>query len=251
MPSQEMTTMRGSAAVVGLCLLLALAGCSSLPGFSEGAQAPGVEDGELEDAQALLDAHESALNESGYSHDLTINQTAAGENGTVENNRRQRTSVAAGASQYVRQVVYSGQGRIVAWGNRSVEYVRIEAGGSTRYQQGRPANATAMTGVNTLEPFLTAPFEVVDTEETDGRTRYTLESTGQPDHEGAFPSNTTSVRSFDARLVVDGDGRIHRMHVTAEYEVDGQAGSYEFTYELTSTEDPGVERPGWVDEIAQ
>lgn len=241
--------MRRASAVVGLCLLLALAGCSYLPGFAE-EQAPGVEDDELVDGEALLDAHASTLTESGYSHDLSVNQTVESEDGTRESNRRQRTSVAAGGSQYVKQeLLFGGQVRTIYWGNDSVEYIRVDSGGSTNYQRGQPDNATTLTGVKIIEPFLSAPYEVVDTEEVEGRTVYALESTGRPDHEGAFPDNTTAVESFDARLVVDEDGRIHRLRATADYEIDGEGGSYEFVFELTAEEDPGVERPDWVDEV--
>lgn len=244
--------MRRAFAALGLCLLLVLAGCSFLPGGSgDGGEAPGVENGELADAEALLAAHESALTESGYGHDLSVNQSAETDNGTADTSQRQRMRVAAGASQYVRQVIYDGQGRIVAWGNESVEYQRIESGGSAQYRQTDPESPTAMTGVNTLRPLLTAPFEVVDTEEADGRTRVTLESTGEPSHENAFPRNTSSVESFDARLVVDGDGRIHELSASAEYAVDGEAGGYEFTFELTSATDPGVERPDWVADVEE
>lgn len=244
--------MRRAFAAVGLCLLLTLSGCSFLPGGSaDGGAAPGVEDGELADAEALLDAHASTLTESGYSHDLTVNQTARAGNDTVRTSQRQRMRVAAGASQYTRQVIYGSRGRILAWGNETVEYQRIETGGATQYRRSDPESATAMTGVNTLRPLLSAPFEVVDTEEADGRTLVTLESTGEPSHENAVPQNTTSVDSFDARLVVDGEGRVHELTAAAEYQVDGEAGSYEFTYELTSTSDPGVERPDWVADIEE
>ena len=244
--------MRRASATVGLCLLLVLAGCSVLPGFSEerNRQAPGVEGGELVDSDALLDAHASKLTESGYRHDLVVNQTVEGENGTRESTTRQRTAVAAGASQYLQQeLVLGGQGRIVSWGNESVEYIRVESGGTTSYQRGQVEDARTLTGVKTIRPFLTAPFEVVNTSEVDGRKVYALESTGHPDHEGAFPDNTTSVESFQARMIVDEDGRIHRLRATADYRIDREAGSYEFTYELTSTSDPGVERPDWVAQI--
>lgn len=246
--------MRRASATVGLCLLLVLAGCSILPGFSEDGnrQAPGVEDDELVDADALLDAHASKLTESGYTHDLVVNQTVEGENGTRESTTRQRTAVAAGASQYLQQnLVLGGQGRIVSWGNESVEYIRVDSGGTTSYQRGEPDDARTLTAVKTIRPFLTAPFEVVDTDEVDGRKVYALESTGRPDHEGAFPDNTTSVESFQARMIVDEDGRIHRLRATADYRIDGEAGSYEFAFELTAEEDPGVSRPDWVDDIPQ
>lgn len=241
--------MRRASATVGLCLLLVLAGCSFLPG-STNEQAPGVEDDELVDADALLDAHASKLTESGYRHELVVNQTVEGENGTRESTTRQRTSVAAGASQYLQQeLVLGGQGRIISWGNESVEYIRVDSGGTTSYQRGEVEDTRTLTGVQTIRPFLTAPFEVVDTDEVDGRKVYALESTGRPDHEGAFPANTTDVESFQARMIVDEDGRIHRFRATAEYRIDGEAGSYEFAFELTAEEDPGVSRPGWVDDI--
>lgn len=243
--------MRRASAAVGLCLLLAVAGCSAIPGFSE-EQAPGVEDDELVDADALLEAHESTLTESGYSHDLLVNQTVESENGTRESSSRQRTSVSAGASQYLQQeLLFGGQSRIISWGNESVEYLRVDSGGTTKYHRADPDDATTLAAVKTLRPFLSAPFEVVDTDEVDGRTVYALESTGQPDHEGAFPDNTTSVGSFEARMIIDEDGRIHKLTASADYEIDGEPGSYEFAFELTAEDDPGVERPGWVDEIAE
>ena len=246
--------MRGAFAAVGLCLLVALAGCSAIPGFSEdqNRQAPGVEDDELVDADALLEAHSSTLTESGFSHDVMVNQTVESENGTRETERRQRTAVGAGASQYLKQeLLFGGQSRIISWGNESVEYIRVDSGGSTQYHRGNVDDATVLTGVRVIRPFLTAPFEVVETEEVDGRTVYALESTGQPDHDGAFPDNTTAVESFEARLVVDEDGRIHRLRATADYRIDGEPGSYEFAFELTAEEDPGVQRPEWVDEVSE
>lgn len=241
--------MRRGLAALGLCLLVALAGCSMLPGGASSSPAPGVEDGALADPAAVLDAHESALVESGFSHDLTIVRTAETRNGTLEDVQRQRLQVAPGASQYLRQVIYGGQGRIVAWGNESVEYRRIDVGGSTRYRSAPPESATAMTGSKAIEPHLSAPFEVVDTEETDDRTLVTLRSTGRPTDMSAFTENTSSIDRYDAELVVDGDGRIHRLNASAAYETDRYPETYEFSYELTAASVPGVERPSWVAEV--
>lgn len=245
-----MTVMRRALAIAGLCLVLTLSGCSFLPGGSGGeAAAPGVEDGELADSGALLDAHESALTESGYSYDLNISLSSARDGRSLDISERQRMEVAPGADQYVHQVIYGGQARVVAWGNDSVEYRRVEQGGSTEYSRSKPPSATALTGANLLEPHLTAPYEVVDTEERDGRTLVTLASTGDPADDRAIPGNISSVDRYDARLVVDGDGRVYRLNVTGEYTAEGENGTFGLTYELTSTEDPGVERPGWVDEL--
>ena len=242
--------MRRALAIVGLCLALTLSGCSFLPGGSgEEAAAPGVEDGELADSGALLDAHESALTESGYSYDLNISLSSARDGESFDISERQRMEVAPGAAQYVHQVIYGGQTRVVAWGNDSVEYRRVERGGDAEYSRSTPPSATALTGANLLEPHLTAPYEVVDTEERDGRTLVALESTGDPADDRAIPGNISSVDRYDARIVVDGDGRVHRLNVTGEYTTDGETGTFGLTYDLTSAEDPGVERPAWVDDL--
>lgn len=242
--------MRRGFAVVGLCLLLVLSGCSFLPGGAESEdEPPGIEDGELTDSEALLEAHEAALTESGYSHDLTVNQTGVVDNRTRETTRRQRMSVGPGADQYLRQVIYSGQMRVIAWGNDSVEYLRIERGGDVQYSSSSPESPTAMSGVNVFESHLSAPLEVTATGTREGRTLRTLEATGRPSEEGAFPENVTSVDRYDLTVVVDGEGRILRFEAIAEYSVDGTPGSYDLTYEVTSVSDPGVERPSWVESI--
>jgi len=241
--------MRRGSAVVGLCLLLVLSGCSFLPGGAEGVDAPGIEDDELADSGALLDAHAERLTESGYGHELSVNQSLVADNRTVEDVRRQRMRVAAGATSYERQVIYGGRGRVIAWGNDSVEYVRIEQGDQVSYQESSPDEPRAMTGVNTLEPHLSAPFEVTGQETRDGRTVLTLVSTGEPSDDRAFPNDVSTVDSYEARMIVDGEGRILYLNATAEYAVDGEPGDYEFEYTLTSDSDPGVERPAWVAEL--
>lgn len=243
--------MRRGYATVAVCLVLVLSGCSFLPGGAtdDADGPPGVEGDELVDADALLDAHADRLTESGYGHDVTVNRTGVRDDVTVETVTRQRMRVAAGATQYERQTIYEGQGRVVAWGNESVEFQRIETGGSEEYSRASPESARAMAGVNILEPHLSAPYEVVDEGSVEGRTLFTLEATGEPTDEDAFTSGTTTVERYESRLVVDEAGRIYRLDVSAEYQESGDPGEYEVTYELTSSTDPGVERPSWVDAI--
>jgi hypothetical protein len=77
----------------------------------------------------------------------------------------------------------------------------------------------------------------------------TLESTGTPESDSAFPPNVTNIRNYEAELVVDGDGRIRSLSVDVAYDVDGQTADYQFDFELTAMEDLGVERPSWVDQL--
>lgn len=242
--------MRQGTAIVTLCLLLALAGCSAFSGTAAD-EKPGIEDGELVDAGALLDAHTETLTESGYSHELSVNQTRVDNGDTVETTRRQRTRVAAGGSEYTYQLINSGEANswFWVWGNETTQYQRIEAGGNPQFHQSKPAGNAELSGARTLEAHLSAPYEVVDTEEREETTLVTLEATAIPESAQAFPSNAESIRAYDARLVVDEEGRIRKLSVDATYDIDGETAEYDLEYELTALDDPGVERPSWVQSL--
>ncbi|MFW5964808.1 MAG: DUF7537 family lipoprotein [Natronomonas sp.] len=246
--------MKRAYAAIALCLLLALAGCSALPGASSSASEapPGVEDEQLTNSTALLDAHVEAVTASGYSHEVNLSQsrTADGESFTSE--RRQRTTVGANAAEYRYQLINSGRAnsRFVVWGNETVEYQRIEADGrDPQYRRGEPTAAESLAGQPLLEPHLSAPYEVVDTTESNGTTLTTLSATDRPESGAAFPQNATNIREYESELVVDADGRVRSLSVDVTYDLDGETADYQFTFDLTASEDPGVERPAWVDDL--
>lgn len=244
--------MKRGPAAVALCLLVVLSGCSAIlgPSGTDG-EPPGVENGTLEDSEALLDAHAESLTASGYSHLVELNQSQTRNGTTTTVNREQRTSVAAGASTYRSEIVTSGarDSRFVLWGNQTAEYRRIESRGQEQYSTGQPTNATLLTGVNLVRPYLTGPFEVAETTTENGETRVALESTGRPTGD-VLPKNAESVSVYNARLVVDPEGRIHRLRVNGEYTVDNRTVSFEVQFEVTSFENADVERPSWVDSAA-
>lgn len=245
--------MRLVAATLAVCLLLSIGGCTALPGGNgDGGGPPGVADGRLADAEALADAHATAMTERGYSHEIALNQTRTVDGEPTETFRGQRTSVAPGASEYRYQLVNRGEAssRFTVWGNESVQYRRIEAGGQQQFTRGEPASTRTLTGIRLLEPHLTAPYEVVETRETDGGTLTVLEATDRPTADAAFPDAAENVRRYEARLVVDQDGRIRSFEATAAYDLEGEPADYRLSFEVTHLGDPGVTRPGWVDEEA-
>lgn len=238
--------MRTALVTVVLCLSVVLSGCAALSGSS--ASPPGVEDGELADSTALLEAHETTLTESGYEHDIVINVTETVDDQPIQLERRQRVSVTAGGSQYLAQEIVDGAiaSRTVTWGNDTVAYRSIESGGSRRVSEVDPFPASDLSGASLLESYLSAPFEVVETTERDGRELFVLEGTDRPTESGLFPADAANISDYEARLVVDADGRIHEFTAGAEYDIGGETAAYEFSYELTELSDPGVERPSWV-----
>lgn len=243
---------RGSVTLV-LCLLLVTAGCSALPGSggnggADGDAPPGVEGGRLADVDALTGAHTTALTQSGYSHDIRVNQTRVVDGEPTETSRAQRTSVAPGAAEYTYQLLNRGEGssRIIVWGNRTQAYRSIEAGGQRQVGDAEPASERALAGVGLLAAHLTASYEVAGTRDADGTTLTVLEATGRPESDDAFPQNAEDVRSYESRLVVDPDGRILAFEAAAEYDVQGERAEYEMSFEVAELGDPDVQRPEWV-----
>lgn len=244
---------RGSAALA-LCLLVVLSGCSAILGPSgQPADVPGVENGTIADSDALLDAHAESLVASGFRHELRLNLSRNASGQTTNVTRIQRTSVAADGTPYRFELVTKGQqaSRFVVWGNETTAFRRFEYGGKDpQYGTGTPASSRNLTGVNLITPHLSAPFEVVETTTTDGSTLVTLESTGKPTSTGAFPQTAGSVLNYQARLVVDQSGRIHRLDVTAEYTLGNQTAAYDVEFEVTSFENADVEHPSWLSSAA-
>jgi hypothetical protein len=244
--------MRRGLAAVALVCLVALAGCSAVPGLgpSDGG-APGIENGELNDSEALLDAHVEALTASGYAHELNVSQRVGPEGDRMEVERRQRTSVAANATEYRSQLINDGRtsSRFMIWGNETVEYRSIEAGGNRNFQRAEPTPPEALAGGQLLEPHLTAPLEVEEVEEREGPNRLHLRATGRPSAPSAFPGNATNVNTYELELVVDERGRILSFDAQAEYQLNGRPADYRLDFNVTATSDPGVERPEWVEAI--
>ena len=247
--------MSRSAAFAALCLVVVLAGCAGLVGddgtASNDQVAPGVSENGTLDATALSEAHVESLTASGYSHEVNLTMTGTNDGEPVETERRQRTAVTPDATEYTFQTITSGDtsSRIIVWGNETDAFRSIETPGSNpQFQRTDPVSSEQLAGVSLFEPQLTASFELVETDERDGTTLYTLEATERPESDAAFPRDATDIRNYESRLIVDDEGRVHGLSVVADYDIEGEAADYELTFRLTGFEEPGIERPSWVGE---
>jgi hypothetical protein len=258
--------MRHGLAAVLLCVLVAGAGCSAIPGTGGNGDGigggdapvsdsvPGVANGSLEDPSALLDAHVAAVTETGYSQSISVNLTDASEGETYAVSQRQRTGVAAGAVEYEYQTITNSQvsSRIQAWGNESVEYQRGETGGGDpQYRRVDSQPPERLAGRAVLDQRLSTDFEVVDVEERDDAPDVvTLEVSGLPEENEAFDGQeqVENLRQFEAQLVVDTEGRVHSYAAAAVYDIEGETADYDYQFQMTGFEDPGVEQPDWIDE---
>lgn len=247
--------MRRVASAVAVALLLLLAGCSVAPGPGGDTTGPppGVGDGELSNATALVTAHEDALVGTGFEYVAQVNATATRRTQegrqTVAVDRRQATTVAADGS-YRYRLVNGGTGaRIDAWANQTVEVDRIRAGGQTRYRTVQPRPPAELAGGALLRQYLGSGLAVESTNETDGRTYYTLASTASEPPEGALPANATDVEDYQVRAVVDDQGRVHVLAAAANYTIGGERATLDVGYRLERTGVERVERPAWVDQV--
>jgi len=264
------------AITVALALLIALAGCSLLGGsatptgtppsttsttgpstdrLDPGVRPPGINATALTDPDPLLDSHVERLSSDGYGYELEVNATvrrdSGGEPRTVRVERRSVAYVEPGGAEYRRTLVNAGTGlRFDAWGNRTTEVVRVIAGNGTRYQVADPPDGRALTGAAALGPYLNgSSFAVAGLDREGDLTFVTLTARGLAsgvDREAILPPGASNVSDYRARLVVDPAGRIHRLVVTATYDVAGDRARFAFRYRLTATEGVAVDRPSWV-----
>lgn len=265
--------MREGLAAVLLCTLVVTAGCSALSGSGGNATGektepdapvddvdtdgiPGIEDEQLANETALLDAHVEAVTETGYSYERRTNVTDAIDGGTLEVSERQRSSVEAGASEYWIQQVTSAarSSRVTAWGNESTVLLRLEGSGQDpQYRVGASQSPDSLAARTLFELRLSPEFEVTGVDEReDGPAVVTLEADGLPEENEVFDDqeDIENVREYEATLVVDTEGRIHSYTASARYDIEGETGDYEISFRMTGFEDPDVERPEWAAEIS-
>jgi hypothetical protein len=258
---------RSPLAAVALAVLLITAGCSGVfggdgtpspaeptPADGDAASAiPGVEDGRVTNATALLAAHDDELVAAGFENEVRVNATIIQQNQTVDVTRSQQTVVEAGRSEFQYRTVNGNNGGFVRfdhWGNESVWVIRGQLGDTTRYQvRDGIAQTETLTGTALLQNYLDGSnATAVEVREEDGLTLTTFETTTLPDDTNALPANGSDIRDYRVRFVVDSQGRIHGLVAEGTYDLRGEARTFEVRYNLVSLDDPPVTRPDWAGE---
>jgi hypothetical protein len=252
---------RSPIAVVALAVLLVTAGCNGPalggdgggdPADSEAANSvPGVENGQVTNATALLAAHDRALVESGFETDVRVNATVVQQDQVVEVQRRQQTVVEPGRSEFQYRTVNGQNSSFVQfdhWGNESVWVVRGRLGDTTRYQvRDQQVPTERLTGTALLRNYINVSnATAVNVSEEGDLTLVTFETTTLPRSRDGLPANGSDVRDYRARFVVDTEGRVHGLVVEGTYDLRGEARTFDVTYNLQRLDSPTVERPDWV-----
>lgn len=241
-----------------LALLVVSAGCagvSQLNSSNEPSEAqlpPGVSQDGVENASALVDAHASTLDESGYTYRAATNHSVDGEKRDYNDSRRQTTRVEAGGLPAVATVETrfsnpneNSTAQYSYWWNNSTAYSRFSNAKTTDYavlDQPAGVGTPYISDVFSLWELLDeGEFEVSSVDQTLDGTRITLTATGNS-------TRAQKAATYDATVVVDSQGRIHSATERAVYETDSRTEISRYRYELTGTGVSSVDQPAWVDE---
>jgi hypothetical protein len=195
---------------------------------------PGIADGSLTNATALVGANEETLSAVGAT-------VAVREDGTE---RAAEYTISVGADGETTAVTGTRPGSdsatvtIDIWSNGTVTYLRTQTDGDTSYRalDTRPRSFESLDA--TLGEYLAAgDFAVVDNS-TDSGLVLRADEFASLDDGGVLADAT----SLDGHLVVGEGGRIHNLTVTGQ--ADGQ--TVTSRYELRETGLDRVTRPDWV-----
>lgn len=242
--------------LAALALAVALAGCGSVvDGWSDPAVEtstetltaapvpettaepvslpPGVTDSGVRSADALVDAHQSALRDRSYTLQVRLR---------VDEDLHTRVIRLETPSRYYEHDSIDGpRGNVTQFAVAETVYVRSEFAGVTRYDrldnQGPPESRT----VRLSRAFLQVGDAVVFETTVDGRPAFAVQGT-YPEHPRMDP-----IRNVTLEAVVEPDGLVRSLNLSY-VRVEGSSSANvtrSFTYTDVGT--TTVERPAWVE----
>lgn len=215
--------------------LLAVAGCTALPGMGDDVDPPGVEDGELANETALLEAH---VDERGDSYEVeNAYEESAGDTATTD---EERIVVADGSIFVERESATNGSttSTLEAFANESFAASRLDRGDGSDYGIGSRYSPGGSHGAARQSDLLRlADFQTAGTTTHDGEQVARLRA-------DSFVENASVDGDLErATLLVGGDGLVHEL----EYALSDYAGSDEFhhTVALAAGEVDELPTPDW------
>ncbi|WP_132057268.1 hypothetical protein [Halorussus amylolyticus] len=222
---------------------------------------PGLNESGVEDPEALVDAHRAALDDTGFAFRFRANVTVGSASQlTVQHGAVEEGLAPLLVNSTSERDLGDGPDAVATelWADKNTTVVRYDRGDDEtsvqRYNRSadgfsvpdetwghlpRADIDSQVTNAWLIELALTAgEYDLDGIERRDGREVAVLRAT-----EAVAAANVTEV---DSTVVVDREGRVRELSLTATYEGDpATRASYEF--ELTELGDVEVERPVWVD----
>lgn len=249
---------RNALQLLAIGCLVVLAGCSgALPG-GDGAQTlddVNYPDGVSENGtnvSALADGHAEALNESNFTLAFDMTQNRSQETQSVEMD----AAVSADRDEIRMNASTPGQ-QTSMYLTTERQYTRLtpenQSEGepiydvSNRTDEGMQMIPASYSGATYVEQFganAHANFTPTGVEVRDGTTLIELEADG----DNVSAPDGTTVKAYDATVLVDEEGVVHSFEVTVETERDGTTTNVTLSMELSDLGETSVEEPPWLDE---
>ncbi|MFC5970679.1 hypothetical protein ACFPYI_04970 [Halomarina salina] len=265
--------------VIAVALLLLTAGCSFGGGDStptngtatdgdtattagpattttEAVSLAGVEDGRVVDAAALADAHRQALAASSFETRRVQNASVVVSTGPNTSQVTRTTNLVQvvaeeGARPYRFRQSDSAVGfELQAWGNDSTRVFRALQGQEVvrAPSVGEPDPVTGVVSRNTVAGYLRAGnFTVAGSETVNGTTFVTLEADelAVENDSDLFVAGSSNYRNYSSTVVVDEDGVVRALDVSATYELRGERHDLSVSFEVLRLGTVTVEQPEW------
>lgn len=239
--------------LIAVGCLVALAGCSGALSSSSGDDATledvSYPDGVSENGtnvSALAAGHSAALENSSFT--LSIESTQ----NTSAGNRSVRMDAAMTADRdRLRANLTAAQRSISLYATEDEQFRRTVADGEPSYRvsnrtpRGMQFIPPSYSGARYVEQFGSlANFTPSDVREVDGTTLIVLTA-----NESAVDApEGVNVTDYDATILVDEQGTIHRISVEAETTQNDQKAHIAFSMNVSDVNETSVDEPNWLDE---
>lgn len=234
--------------------LVALAGCSGAlsggdagPTLEDASYPAGVSDNGT-DLAALSDAHAEALNGSSFALSLDVSQNSSASN------RSMAVDAAVGPDRDEVRVNVSGANQSMAtYATSETRYLQVTAGDRTNYRATERSDSalrllpSSYSGVEYLGRFggqAGANFTPTGVREVDGTTLIVLEANGSD----ASAPEGANLTDYDATVLVDEQGVVHRFEASARTEQGGNWVRSSVTMTISGVNETTVSEPAWLDE---
>ncbi|WP_276299732.1 DUF7537 family lipoprotein [Halorussus lipolyticus] len=248
---------RSALQLIAVSCLVALAGCSgALPGGANGADGqspddvsnpPGVSANGT-DLAKLSSAHTEALNGSSFTLAFEVSQNSSASN------RSMSATAAVGPDRENVHVNVSGAAQSMAtYSTAEKRYLRVATAERVDYRVADrsadglkllPSSYAGTAYLNRFAGQVGANFTPDGVREDNGTTLVVLRADGSD----VSAPNGTNVTDYDATLLVDEQGIIHRFEASARTERGDQWVRSSVTMTISDVNETTVAEPAWVDE---
>jgi hypothetical protein len=255
--------------VVAAAAMLVLAGCSGGPGTGTtdpGTDAPTTDPGGTTggdagdfggidtpgylradgiDAQSLVNAHYASLAGESYRVDTYQNST-----GLLSLERTGTQRVAADGTRIIEYDTVTSNGNSTTNAFVNGSWIVTENTNETRTVHSAYRTDQTAANVNNSQSLVEyvrlGNYSVNRTFTVDGETRIEYVASGPADVQGAG-----AIETFEGRIVVSTDGRIHSLTVNATQQADYGTARSHYEYRLTAVGDVDASTPAWVADAMQ